>query len=137
MATIRRFEDIEAWQLARELCREVYTITFKEPFSFDFKLKDQMRGSSGSMMDNIAEGFERDGKKEFVVFLSYGKGSAGELRSQLYRALDAGYITQSKFEELSSKVEKYSRMINGFIQYLNQSEIRGRKFSTTENNKNI
>ena len=88
MATITKFEDLEIWQLARELSREVYLLTFVEPIKNDFRLKDQMRGSSGSMMDNIAEGFERGSKLEFINSLSYSKGEAGELKSQLYRALD-------------------------------------------------
>jgi four helix bundle protein len=131
MATIKRFEDVEAWQLARELSKEIYKITGINPFSFDYRLKDQIKGSSGSMMDNIAEGFERDGRKEFITFLSYGKGSAGEFRSQLYRALDAGHITQEKFDELFSKAEKYSKMVSGLMKYLNASEIKGKKYMPT------
>lgn len=92
MATIKRFEDLEIWQLAREISRDVYDITRKDSIKHDFSLIDQLRRSSGSIMDNIAEGFERDGNKEFVQFLSYAKGSAGETRSQLYRAVDQKYI---------------------------------------------
>jgi len=92
MATIKRFEDLEIWQLAREISRDVYDITRKDSIKHDFSLIDQLRRSSGSIMDNIAEGFERDGNKEFVQFLSYAKGSAGETRLQLYRAVDQKYI---------------------------------------------
>lgn len=83
MATIKRFEDLEIWQIARRLCKEVFNLTNKGPFLKDFKFRDQIRSSSGSIMDNIAEGFERSSRLEFVNFLSIAKGSAGETRSQL------------------------------------------------------
>ena len=82
--TIERFEDLEIWQMARELCKVIRDITEKEPFCRDFTLRDQIKGSSGSVMDNIAEGYERDGTKEFINFLSMSKGSCGECRSQSY-----------------------------------------------------
>ena len=100
MATITKFEDLKIWQKARELCREIALLTRQDEFSKDYRLKDQIKSSSGSIMDNIAEGFERDGRKEFIQFLSMSKGSAGEVRSQLYRAHDCGYITKQKFQEL-------------------------------------
>ena len=81
MATFQKFEDIEAWQRARELTREIYTASNENPFSKDFGLRDQVRKTSVSIMSNIAEGFERDGTKEFIQFLSVAKGSSGELRS--------------------------------------------------------
>ncbi len=100
MATITRFEDIEVWQLARDLCNQVYPLTFIEPIKSDYRLKDQMRGSAGSAMDNIAEGFERASQLEFINSLSYSKGEVGELKSQLYRCLDNKYISQELFDAL-------------------------------------
>lgn len=103
MRTVKKFEDLEVWKMARELCQEIFQITLHEAFARDFGLKNQIRDSSGSVMDNIAEGFERDGTREFVQFLSISKGSCGESRSQLYRALDRNYITNEQFEALSQK----------------------------------
>jgi four helix bundle protein len=96
MATIRQFEDILSWQKARDLTREIYTATRKDEFSKDFALKDQIRRAAISITSNIAEGFERDGSREFVQFLSHAKGSCGEVRSQLYLALDAGYLKEDE-----------------------------------------
>jgi four helix bundle protein len=98
MATIYRFEDLHAWKIARELTRDVYRITQGDKFSRDFGLTNQIRKASVSIMSNIAEGFERDGNKEFCNFLSIGKGSAGEVRSQLYVALDQDYIARNEFD---------------------------------------
>ena len=100
MATIKSFEDLDNWKLARQICHKVFEITNKNEFSKDFSLKDQIRRSSGSIMDNISEGFEREGKKEFIQYLSISKGSSGECRSQLYRAIDRKYITGEEFDEL-------------------------------------
>ena len=94
MATIRRFEELEIWQNARVLCNSIREISIDTGLSKDFALKNQILRSSGSVMDNIAEGFERDGKKEFLNFLYISKGSLGETRSQVYRAFDAGHITE-------------------------------------------
>ena len=128
MATFKRFEDIEAWQLAREISKEVYKITRRGEFAKDFELRGQARASVGSMMDNISEGFGRGSKNEFVQFLTVGKGSAEELKSQLYRAVDIEYISQTEFEELYAKADKYCKMTGGLISYLNESEIKGQKF---------
>src|SRR5258707_1713404 len=101
MATITKFEELEIWQMARELANEIFEVfSNSEPFSRDYKLKDQINGSSGSVMDNIAEGFERGGRNEFINFLTYSKGSAGEVKSQLYRAMDRKYITKEQFDHL-------------------------------------
>lgn len=128
MGTIKRFEDIKAWQKARILANECYKISNKGEFDRDFGLKNQIRNSSGSAMDNIAEGFERDGKKEFVQFLSAAKVSAGEVRSQLYRVLDRNYIDQTKFEELYNLCIEVSKMISGFMDYLRNSDLQGTKY---------
>lgn len=128
MATIKRFEDLEIWQLARALCQKVYPLTFSEPISKDFRYKDQIRGSVASIMDNIAEGFGRGSKLEFVNSLTIAKGEGEELKSQLYRGLDIGYFSQSLFEELYNEAELLNKKIGAFISYLNTSTIRGQKF---------
>ncbi|GHT59301.1 four helix bundle protein [Bacteroidia bacterium] len=128
MATINCFEDLEIWKMAREFCNDVFRITNYENFSRDFRMKDQIKASSGSIMDNIAEGFERNGNKEFVQFLYFSKGSCGESRSQLYRALDFKYITEDEFIVLKNKTLQISQAIGGFIKYLNNSEIKGTKY---------
>lgn len=128
MATIQKFEDIEVWKKARILSAKVYPLTFKEPIANDFRMKDQMRGSVGSIMDNIAEGFERGSKLEFINSLTIFKGETGELKSQLYRCLDNMYISQKLFDELYSLADEVTKMITGFINYLNKSKIKGQKF---------
>ena len=130
MAIVKRFEELMIWQKARELCQDVYRITHYELFSKDYKLRDQINASSGSVMDNIAEGYERNGNKEFVQFLYIAKGSCGETRSQLYRAFDRKYIHQPEFEALLAKAEFLSKSIMNFIQYLKKSEVTGTKFKT-------
>ena len=129
MATLNSFEDLEVWQLARAYAKAVYLLTTQGALAKDFSLKNQMNESSGSIMDNIAEGFERDGNKEFITFLSYAKGSAGESRSQLYRAYDRQYIDEETFVRLKADVELISKKISGFIGYLKRSDYRGLKFS--------
>lgn len=128
MASFRTFEEIEAWKKSRELVRAIYQATSLGAFSKDYGLRDQIRRASVSIMSNIAEGFEREGTKEFVQFLSMAKASAGEVRSQLYVALDQGYIGQMQFEELSSKASEVSKMISGLITYLKRSGMKGSKF---------
>lgn len=131
MSTIKKFEDLEVWKVARELCQDIFKLTLQVTFSKDFGLKDQIRDSSGSVMDNIAEGFERDGTKEFVQFLSVSKGSCGESRSQLYRALDRNYITKEQFDLLSQKTIDVGRKISNLMIYLKNTEIKGNKYKTT------
>ncbi|MFP4041800.1 MAG: four helix bundle protein [Bacteroidales bacterium] len=128
MTTVKRFEDLEIWQLARLICKKVFEITCRNPFSKDFSLKNQIRRSSGSIMDNIPEGFERDGKQEFVQYLSIAKGSCGECRSQLYRAVDRKYITNAEFDELYNLLTMESQKISSFIRYLKKTEYKGRKY---------
>jgi four helix bundle protein len=128
MATINQFEDLETWQKARVLSNRIYELTLKGSFSRDYKLKDQINGASGSVMDNIAEGFERGGTNEFIQSLTYSKGSAGETRSQLTRAHDRRHITTEEFELLKREVLTISKMISGLIEYLKRSGFRGTKF---------
>lgn len=118
---IERFEDIQAWQKARELNSEIYKITMSSPFSKDFSLCDQIRRTSISIMTNIAEGFGRLSKKEFANFLNIAHGSAAELQCHLYAALDLHYIDQKCFEEYYGKVDEISRMIRGLINHLKKS----------------
>ena len=125
MATIKRFEDLDAWKLSRELCDKIGKLIDKEAFKKNFRLIGQVEGSSGSIRDNIAEGFERGSRAEFIVFLGYSKGSCGELRSQLYRALDRKYITQEQFEELYLMMDRMSAMLQKFISYLLKTDVKG------------
>ena len=129
MATINTFEDLGIWQHARVLCTEVWGLTKKGSFARDFGLKDQINRSSGSCMDNIAEGFERDGNKEFGEFLSISKGSIGETRSQLYRALDRGHITKEVFDSAFYKCKNEGKDIGNFMRYLRNSEKKGQKYA--------
>lgn len=125
MATIKTFEEVESWKLARELCKKTGKLIDNGNFKKSFQLINQIDGSSGSVMDNIAEGFERGSRKEFILFLGYSKGSCGEFRSQLYRALDRNYINQQEFDELASLAIRTSSLIQKFIEYLNKTEIAG------------
>ncbi|MFL9845872.1 four helix bundle protein [Flavobacterium rhizosphaerae] len=128
MATIQRFEDLEIWKEARRLATEIHNLSIDTLLNNDFGLKNQIKRSSVSIMDNIAEGFERDGNLEFRQFLSIAKGSAGETRSQLYRLLDCGYISAENFEVLKNDYEKLSGKINNFIVYLNKKDFKGKKY---------
>ena len=125
---IEKFEDLEVWKLARELCSVVFRVTSKNGFEHDYRFKSQFRASSGSIMDNIAEGFERNGNKEFTQFLHIAKGSCGEARSQSYRAFAFGYIDESELEDLFQRTEVLSKKIGRFIEYLKQSDFKGTKF---------
>lgn len=128
MSTFSRFEDILAWQKARELCKYINVLTEKEKFSKDFKLVSQIKGSSGSAMDNIAEGFERGGNKEFIQFLFISKGSAGETRSQLYRALDNEYINKEEFKQTYELAHEVGKLDSGLINHLKTSQFKGDKY---------
>jgi four helix bundle protein len=129
VATFRQFEDILAWQKARELVARLYQVSMAGDFSRDFAMKDQMRRASLSIPSNIAEGFERGGRKEFILFLGHAKGSCGELRSQLYHALDQAYLDEPTWRELHDACLEISRLLDGLMQYLQQTEIRGRKYT--------
>lgn len=128
MAKIERFQDLEAWKMARKIAREVYDISKQDKFSRDFALVNQIRRASISILSNIAEGFERNGDKEFVQFLSIAKASNAEVYAQLYVALDQKYIDEIKFKEIASDLEETGRIIGGLLKYLQQSELRGSKF---------
>ena len=128
MATFERFEHIEAWQEARRLRRAIYSLTRAKPFSRDWALVDQIRRAAISGGSNIAEGFERGGSREFTQFLSHSKGSFGEIKDQLYCALDERYITQPQFDETYQIAESASRLTGGLMKYLRRSGISGHKF---------
>jgi four helix bundle protein len=128
--TITSFEELEIWQEARELAKVIRTLSRKEPFSRDYKLCNQVNGSAGSVMDNIAEGFERDGHKEFIQFLYIAKGSNGETRSQIYRAFDADYVSEDELNDVLSRTKSIRIKTIGLINYLKKSEHKGNKFKT-------
>jgi len=125
---VERFEDLEIWKEARELCKYISKLTEDQPFSKDYKLRDQIRSSSGSIMDNIAEGFERGGNKEFIQFLFIAKGSCGECRSQSYRAFDNLYIEEETLNELLKQTIQISSKISSLITYLKNSDMKGPKY---------
>ena len=118
MTTAKRFEDLEVWQRAKDLTNLIYEYSTDGSFSRDFGLRDQMRRASVSIMSNIAEGFESQTQAMFIKYLGYAKGSAGELRAQLYIARDQGYITEEDFNTMFSTAEICSRQLTRFIQYL-------------------
>ena len=128
MATIQRFEDLEVWQKAKLLSQKTYPLTFIKPVNEDFRYKDQIRGSVGSIMDNIAEGFERGSKLEFINSLTISKSEVGEYQSQLYRGLDNQYFSKEIFSELFSLADELTKMITSFVSYLNKTAIKGQKF---------
>ena len=128
MATIERYEDIQGWQKARELTNFVYALTRQKPFARDSGLKNQIRRAAVSVMSNIAEGFERGGRADFVQFLSIAKSSAGEVQSQLYIALDQEYIAPEQFDKGYKLCDETMRLIGGFIAYLRKSPIKGAKY---------
>jgi len=118
MSKIEKFEEIRAWQSAREVVNRIYKISQDEKFKRDYSLGDQIKRASISIMSNIAEGFSRQSRKEFIQFLFIAKGSAAEVQSQLYIALDQGYIMEKEFKETYDKVEETAKLLSKFITYL-------------------
>ena len=128
MAAVRDFEELVIFQKARELSAKIYPITKKGEFKYDTRFVQQIRAAAGSIMDNIAEGFERAGNKEFLNFLYIAKGSCGEVRSQLIRAHDVGYLTQEEYNELYTECRKLSAAIMNFIKEIRSSDMSGAKY---------
>ena len=128
MATVKDFEELAIFQNARELSKKIYPITQRGEFKNDFRFVQQIRAAAGSIMDNIAEGFERAGNKEFLNFLYIAKGSCGEVRSQLIRANDFGYLTKEEYDELYAECRKLSAGIMNFIKEIKTSEKVGAKY---------
>ena len=128
MSKIEKFEDLEIWQNGREICNKIFEIRERTNLKTDYRLYDQINASSGSVMDNIAEGFERNGNREFIQFLSIAKASCGETRSQLYRIFDRKYIEEDEFNMLLNKLKSLSMQIGGFMNYLQKSDYKGSKF---------
>jgi len=137
MARIERFEDVDAWKVARELTKSIYQVTSIGDFARDFGLRDQIRRAAVSILSNIAEGFERGGNKEFLQFLSLAKGSCGEMRAQLYVALDQLYLNPDQFQELVEKTARTSRLIAGLMKYLSTSDLRGSKYRSYKHTTGI
>jgi four helix bundle protein len=128
MAIIERFEDLEVWKIAFECANLIYDVTSVAKFSQDYVLRDQIRRAGVSIFSNIAEGFERDGNREFANFLTIAKGSCGEARAQTIFAFHRNYISEDEFNSLSGKLIQTNKQISGFRSYLNQTEMKGRKF---------
>ncbi|KRD57756.1 four helix bundle protein [Flavobacterium sp. Root935] len=128
MAKINKFEDLEIWQKARELCQYVELLIQTTTLKTNYSLKDQIDRSSGSIMDNIAEGFERNGNREFIQFLSIAKGSAGEVKSQSYRAFDKKLISEEQHLKLNEMTEIEKNKIGAMMNYLRNCEFKGLKF---------
>ena len=128
MGKIERFEDIDAWKKARELTKIIYEVTAQGKIAADFSLRDQIRRASVSIMANIAEGFEREGNKEFRQFLTPAKGSVGEVKSLLYVALDCGLTSSEQFNLIMALADDASRLLAGFLRYLKASDKKGSKF---------
>lgn len=128
MAKINRFEDLQMWQFSRDLCREIEMLFQTTPLGGNYALRNQIERSSGSIMDNIAEGFERDGNKEFIQFLSIAKGSCGEVKSQSYRAFDKRLISNEQHIKLNEQCELVKNKIGAMINYLLNSDMKGLKY---------
>jgi four helix bundle protein len=121
---IEKFEEMKVWQEARILCKEIYYLTTKDGFKKDYGLKDQIQRASVSIITNIAEGFERDSNKEFIKFLNYSKGSAGEVRALLYIAFDLNYIDEEEFKQNYEKSISVIKQLSNFIKYLRNSSTK-------------
>ncbi len=128
---VKHFEDLEIWKEARCLAKEIYRLTSEPKFSKDFGLRGQIQSAAVSVMSNIAEGFERGGNQEFCQFLYVAKGSCGEVRSQLYIAVDQGYISANESEELLNALKRLSSMIGSLINYLKRSGMKGAKYNSS------
>lgn len=128
MGKVEKFEDLEVWKLSRVICQKLEILFHNTHLGKNYSLRNQMEKSSGSIMDNIAEGFGRGGNQEFSNFLSYSKGSATELKSQLYRSLDKQLISQEQFSDLAADCTEVDNRIGAFMAYLRKSELKGIKF---------
>lgn len=128
---VKTFEDLIVFQKARELCKDVYAITNIAPFKDDYRFVQQIRAAAGSIMDNIAEGFERDGNKEFINFLYIAKGSCGEVKSQILRAKDVGFIEAEKANSLYQDCVEIGKLLFSLISFIRNSELTGKKYRTT------
>ncbi len=128
MATWSRFEDLPIWQDARVLAKDIYRISSTDQFSKDYRFCGQIRAAIGSVMDNIAEGFERENNKEFIQFLYFAKGSCGEVRSQLHRAKDVEFISDEVYKEYIERAINLNTSIYNFIKYLKNSDVLGMRY---------
>ena len=135
MASVKDFEELAIFQKARELSKKIYPVTQRNEFKYDTRFVQQIRAAAGSIMDNIAEGFERGGNKEFLNFLYIAKGSCGEVRSQLIRANDLGYLTKEEYNELYTECRMLSAGIMNFIKEIRTSEYAGAKFKEFNGSK--
>ena len=132
MGSFDRFEDIEVWKNARVLLKDVYKVSSTGSFSRDFNMRNQFRSAALSIMNNISEGNDREGNKEFVQFLYIARGSAGEVRSMLYSALDLGYIDESTFKKMKTDVIEISKMTRSLAKYLKYSTKKGTKYKNQD-----
>lgn len=128
MAHFTSFEELEIYQKANLFCNEIWNIIINTPLEKDYKLREQINGSSGSIMDNIAEGFGRGGNKEFIMFLSFSRGSCSECRSQLLRCKNRNHISEETYQKLDSEAKNLIDQLSKFINYLKNSERKGSKF---------
>lgn len=128
MAHYHTFEELDIYKLARLQCERIWNLMINTSLSKDYKLREQINGSSGSVMDNIAEGFGRGGNREFIQFLSFARGSNHETKAQLQRAMDRGHISAKEYEELVTRCDELSQQISKFMNYLRSSEKKGSKY---------